>query len=237
MRTIKYIISIFFIILISCEKKQTLPKSFIELNKIIHVLKDSAYYYAYYKDWFSTEDTIDIGRIETLKKIFDESVFITSNGGKKLVIATPMYEDNDMIRVYGYKKGVMRKLFRFSPYEYDLKYGHEWKVYNDYIIVHTGKNYGGGSSMFDSYDYIYGFKKDSLTLLDSIVTKHRENEYKEIGLTEVISKSRGSITNWKFISKNCILKEYESGEVFIEPRTDSIIFKPNSKKYSEKKCF
>lgn len=56
----KYCISIItiFFILISCERNQTVPQSLVRLNDIIPNIKDSAYYYSYYKDWFASNDTI-----------------------------------------------------------------------------------------------------------------------------------------------------------------------------------
>lgn len=235
------IISIIFLLLISCEKKQTVPKRLMDLNEIIPTLKDSAYYYAYYKDYFTDKDTFDADIKEFIKSKFDKSKFIYSNKKKYLVIETrTIPEDNDLIRVYGYKKDTLRELFNLHPREINTNYEYNFEIYNSYIIVHgvdANGDFGVGDYYYYSYDYIYGFKKNSLIILDSIVSKHRENEYKNVGMSTILNKSKGSIINWKFISKNCILKEYESGEVYPEHRTDTIIFKPNSKRHSEKKCF
>lgn len=67
------IISIIFLLLISCEKKQTVPKRLMDLNEIIPTLKDSAYYYAYYKDYFTDKDTFDADIKEFIKSKFDKS--------------------------------------------------------------------------------------------------------------------------------------------------------------------
>lgn len=240
MRALIYIIlGIFFFIYINCGKKQTIPQNLIDLNQIIPTLKDSAYYYAYYKDWFSNHDTNDKSRIEYLKKIFDKSKFIFFKNNKYLVIATPMPEDA-IICVFGEEKGIVKKVFKIFPHEFSEKYGFDWNIYNQYIIVHTGvyngNNFGPGF-MFDSYDYIYGFKKDSLVVLDSIISRHRENKLVDIGQKTIIASSKATIINWKFISKGCILKEIQSGEVVPLIKIDSIVFKSNSNKSKETKCF
>lgn len=49
--------------------------------------------------------------------------------------------------------------------------------------------------------------------------------------------TKANIINWKFISNDCILKEIQSGEVVPLIKIDSIVFKHNSKKSKETKCF
>jgi hypothetical protein len=233
------VIGLFLLISISCNKKHKIPQSLIELNKIIPDLKDSAYYYAYCKDYYKTTDIIDNEELGYIKERVDKSKFIY-HSNKKYLIIYPRTIGDEMVRIYGCKRDTLRNLLNLPFGKINSNYEYHFKTQNSYIIitgVDANGDFGVGDYYFDSYDYIYGFKKDSLILLDSIVSKHRENEYKNVGMSTILSKSKGSIINWKFISKNCILKEYESGEVYPEHRTDTIIFKPNSKKHSEKKCF
>ncbi|KQB37497.1 hypothetical protein RC62_2663 [Flavobacterium aquidurense] len=148
--------------------------------------------------------------------------------------------EDAIISVFGEKKGIVKKIFGIFPHEFSEKYGFDWNIYEQYIIVHTGvyngNNFGPGF-MFDSYDYIYGFKKDSLVVLDSIISRHRENKLVDIGKKTIISSSKATVINWKFIANDCILKEIQSGAVVPLMKIDSIVFKPNSKKSTERKCF
>lgn len=193
--TIKIILLSIGVTCLSCNQKHVVPKNLISLNSLIPILKDSAYYYAYYKVWFSINETIDDGRTEILKNIFKDSKFIYSNKNKYLIIANRM-PDGGMISVFGFKKDVVKKLFHISPSKFSEKYGFEWKIKNQYIIVRTGyyngNNFGPGF-MLDSYDYLYGFKKDSLVILDSIMRKHRENKLLDVGMKTIISSSKATI--------------------------------------------
>ncbi|WP_123773933.1 hypothetical protein [[Flexibacter] sp. ATCC 35103] len=210
----------------------------MSLNSIIPTIKDSMFYYAYYKDYYDTKDSINNEEIEYLKEIFDKSKFIYSDKRKYLVI-NPRTIGDEIIRVYGYKEDTVKNLFKlYNDLPANVNYEPKWKIENSYIIVH-GDYHNGLSRVSDfySYDYIYGIKKDSLVILDSIISRHRENKFKDIGDKTILVGSYATAINWKFISKDCILKEIQSGEVNPLPRTDTIIFKPNSKKSIEKKCF
>jgi hypothetical protein len=232
------VIGLFLLISISCNKKHKIPQSLVELNKIIPVLKDSAYYYSYYKDFYNTKDTIDHEELGYIKVCIDKSKFIYHNN-KKYLIINPRTIGEEVIRIYGYKKNRVKNITAIkTDFPTNTNYECKWNTNNSYIIV-QGNYHNGLSSLseFFSYNYIYGFKNNNVIIMDSITTKHRVNNFKYTGTETIAVNSTATVVNWKFISKNCILKEYESGEVFTEPRTDSIIFKPNSKKHSEKKCF